>query len=54
MAIEEIRTIMAPLTDGYVVLPNSAVAEVMGFVELWEQRGSPDFCKKSNDNWTCE
>jgi len=31
MAIEEIRTIMAPLTDSYVVLPNSAVAEVLAY-----------------------
>jgi len=31
MAIAEIRTIMAPLTDGYVVLPNSAVAEVLAY-----------------------
>ncbi len=31
MANKEIRTIMAPLTDGHVLLPNSAVAEVLSF-----------------------
>ncbi|NOR19524.1 MAG: hypothetical protein GQ538_05495 [Xanthomonadales bacterium] len=31
MAIKEIRTIMAPLTDAYFVLPNSAVAEVLAY-----------------------
>lgn len=31
MADKEIRTIMAPLTDGHVLLPNSAVAEVLEF-----------------------
>ena len=31
MAKAEIRTIMAPLTDKYVVLPNSAVAEVLAY-----------------------
>jgi len=31
MADKEIRTIMAPLTEGHVLLPNSAVAEVLEF-----------------------
>ena len=31
MANEEIRTILAPLTDGYVMLPNSAVGEILEF-----------------------
>ena len=31
MADEEIRTILAPLTDGYVMLPNSAVGEILTF-----------------------
>ena len=31
MADKEIRTILAPLTDGYVMLPNSAVGEIMTF-----------------------
>ena len=31
MADKEIRTIMAPLTDGHVLLPSSAVAEILGF-----------------------
>ncbi len=33
MADKEIRTIMAPLTAGYVLLPNTAVAEIMAFVK---------------------
>ena len=24
------------------------------FIELWEQRGPPDFCKKLDGNWQCE
>ena len=31
MANEEIRTILAPLTDNYVMLPNSAVGEILEF-----------------------
>lgn len=31
MADREIRTIMAPLTEGHVLLPNSAVAEVLSY-----------------------
>ena len=30
------------------------VAEANGFVELWEQRGPPDFCEKSDGQWVCE
>ena len=33
MADKEIRTIMAPLTAGHVLLPNTAVAEIMAFVK---------------------
>ncbi len=31
MAEKEIRTILAPLTDGYVMLPNSVVGEILTF-----------------------
>lgn len=31
MADKELRTILAPLTDGYVMLPNSAVGEILAF-----------------------
>ena len=31
MADKEIRTILAPLTDGYIMLPNSAVGEILAF-----------------------
>jgi adenylate cyclase len=30
------------------------VAEAFGFIETWEQRGPPDFCKKTGDEWICE
>ena len=30
------------------------VAEGMGFVELWETRGPPDFCGKTSGEWVCE
>ena len=41
MAIEEIRTIMAPLTDGHVLLPNSAVAEVLNYIAPEPFKQSP-------------
>jgi chemosensory pili system protein ChpC len=31
MADKEIRTIVAPLTDGYLMLPNGAVAEILNY-----------------------
>jgi len=31
MTDKEIRSILAPLTDGYVLLPNSAVGEILNF-----------------------
>ncbi len=30
------------------------VVDSMGIVELWEQRGPPDFCEKVGGEWTCE
>jgi len=30
------------------------VAEYTGLIELWEQRGAPDFCEKVDDQWVCE
>jgi TolB-like protein len=30
------------------------VAELLGIVELWEQRGPPDFCEKVDRQWVCE
>jgi adenylate cyclase len=30
------------------------VAESFGFIETWEQRGPPDFCIKTDDEWICE
>jgi chemosensory pili system protein ChpC len=41
MAIEEIRTIMAPLTNGHVVIPNSAVAEVLNYISPEPFKQSP-------------
>lgn len=41
MAIKEIRTIMAPLTQGHVVLPNSAVAEVLAYMAPDPLKNSP-------------
>ena len=29
-------------------------AEANGFIELWEQRGAPDFCEKVDDDWVCQ
>lgn len=30
------------------------VAESLGIVELWEQRGPPDFCEIKDGEWICE
>jgi TolB-like protein/DNA-binding SARP family transcriptional activator len=30
------------------------VAEAFGMIELWEQRGPPDFCEKVSGQWICE
>ncbi len=30
------------------------VAESMGIINIWEQRGPPDFCEKVDDEWVCE
>jgi tetratricopeptide (TPR) repeat protein len=30
------------------------VAEALGIVEVWEQRGPPDFCEKVSGQWVCE
>ena len=30
------------------------IAEMVGLVELWEQRGPPDFCQKTGGEWVCE
>ncbi len=30
------------------------VAESLGIVELWEQRGPPDFCEKLDGEWVCK
>ena len=41
MAEKEIRTILAPLIDGHVLLPNSAVAEVLNFTPPEPFKQSP-------------
>ena len=30
------------------------VVESMGIIDVWEQRGAPDFCEKVGDEWVCE
>jgi tetratricopeptide (TPR) repeat protein len=30
------------------------VAEAVGIVDVWEQRGPPDFCEKVDGQWVCE
>jgi tetratricopeptide (TPR) repeat protein len=30
------------------------VAESIGIIDVWEQRGPPDFCEKLGDEWVCE
>ena len=30
------------------------VAELIGIIDVWEQRGPPDFCEKAGGEWICE
>jgi hypothetical protein len=30
------------------------VAESIGIIDVWEQRGPPDFCEKVGGQWVCE
>jgi len=30
------------------------VAERLGLIDIWEQRGPPDFCDKVDGEWLCE
>ena len=30
------------------------LADTMGLIKIWEQRGPPDFCDKVDGNWVCE
>ncbi len=43
MAEQEIRTILAPLTDGHLLLPNSAVAEVLAYTQPEPFRKGPNW-----------
>ncbi|MCW8925615.1 MAG: chemotaxis protein CheW [Xanthomonadales bacterium] len=43
MAEQEIRTILAPLDDGHLLLPNSAVAEVLAYKQPEPFRKAPNW-----------
>lgn len=43
MAEQEIRTILAPLTDTHLLLPNSAVAEVLAYTQPEPFRKAPNW-----------
>jgi hypothetical protein len=30
------------------------IAEAIGMMDVWEQRGPPDFCRKVVGEWVCE
>jgi hypothetical protein len=30
------------------------IVKAMGLIDLWEQRGAPDFCEKLDGQWVCE
>lgn len=30
------------------------VADMLGMIDVWEQRGPPDFCEKSGSDWICD
>ena len=40
---------------GFTVHPKYLeVAEPLGIIDIWEQRGPPDFCEKAGGQWICE
>ena len=40
---------------GFTVHPKYLeVAESIGIIDVWEQRGAPDFCEKADGEWICE
>jgi len=43
MAENEIRTILAPLTNGHLLLPNSAVAEILAYTQPEPFRKAPNW-----------
>jgi TolB-like protein/Flp pilus assembly protein TadD len=53
---------LGPVWSGTVLRPTGftahpkylAVAEYTGLIELWDQRGAPDFCEKVGGDWVCE
>jgi hypothetical protein len=30
------------------------MARDAGMIDLWEERGPPDFCEKTDGEWVCE
>ena len=41
--------------SGFTSHPNYLeVAESIGIMEVWEQRGPPDFCEKVAGKWVCD
>ncbi|NOR19852.1 MAG: hypothetical protein GQ538_07155, partial [Xanthomonadales bacterium] len=30
------------------------LAKAIGHIDMWEQRGAPDFCEKLDGQWVCE
>ena len=46
-------TIHRPL--GFTAHPRYLeVARLLGYIDLWEHRGPPDFCDKASGDWVCE
>ena len=40
---------------GFIAHPRYVeVAGLIGIVDIWEERGPPDFCEKSDGKWTCK
>ena len=40
---------------GFIAHPKYLeVAESIGIIDVWEQRGAPDFCEKVGGEWVCE
>jgi hypothetical protein len=43
------------LDSGFTADPRYLeIVKAMGLIDLWEQRGAPDFCEKLDGQWVCE
>ena len=46
---------MIDRSSGFTAHPGFLeIAKIIGHIDMWEQRGAPDFCEKLDGQWVCE